>query len=36
MAGQRLVVAFAIRHQGAELLSTKGGKMGVLAVFKGF
>ena len=23
-------------HQGAELLSTKGGKMGVLAVFRDF
>ena len=26
----------ALGHQGAELLSAKGGKMGVLAVFGGF
>jgi len=36
MARQRLVVGFVICHQGAELLSAKGEKMGVLAVFGDF
>ena len=29
-------VEIGFGHQGAELLSVKGGKMGVLAVFEGF
>ena len=34
-AAQNGFVVFLFGHQGAQLLSAKGGKMGVLAVFKG-
>ena len=35
-AAQNSFVVFWFGHQGAELLSVKGGKIGVLAVFEGF
>ena len=36
LAGEGGVVDFLICHQGAGLLSAKGGKMGVLTVFREF
>ena len=35
-AARNHVVVFGFGHQGAELLSAKGEKMGILAIFGGF
>ena len=35
-AGRFVVVAFAFRHQGVELLGAEGENLGVLSIFKGF